>query len=71
MPSPPALGALGVTYTVMRALQAVCLITIIGLSGNFISEAVNAGYHAPAPLVGALVIVSLLSPTHRDYSQMP
>jgi hypothetical protein len=48
------------TYSAMRAMQAVCLITIVGLSGNFVSETINAGYHAPAPLVGALVIVSSL-----------
>lgn len=59
MTSHPALGALGVTYSAMRAMQAVCLIAMIGLSGNFISEVVNAGYHAPPPLVGALVIACL------------
>jgi hypothetical protein len=60
MPSHPELGALGVAYTAMRAMQVVALITMIGLSGNFVSETVDAGYYAPAPLVGALVIVSIL-----------
>jgi hypothetical protein len=59
MPSHPELGALGVAYTAMRAMQVVALITMIGLSGNFVSETVDAGYYAPAPLVGALVISCL------------
>lgn len=58
MPSPPAHGALGLTFTAMRAMQAVSLIAIIGLSGNFVSETVGAGYVAPSPLVGTLVVVS-------------
>lgn len=58
MPSHPDLGALGVTYTAMRAMQVICLIIMVGLSGNFVSEAVNAGYYAPPPLVGVLVVVS-------------
>ncbi|KAI9899091.1 hypothetical protein N3K66_005552 [Trichothecium roseum] len=61
MPSPPAHGALGLTFTAMRAMQAVSLIAIIGLSGNFVSETVNAGYVAPSPLVGTLVVACLAS----------
>ncbi|GAO19011.1 uncharacterized protein UV8b_01158 [Ustilaginoidea virens] len=59
MPAPPALGALGVTFTVMRALQAVALVTIIGLTSNFISEMVNASYVPPSPLVGTLVVACI------------
>lgn len=64
MPSHPQLGALGLAYSAMRAMQAICLIVIIGLSGNFISEVVDAGYAAPGPLVGALVIVSFIFSRH-------
>jgi hypothetical protein len=63
MPSPPALGAVGMTFTVMRAMQGISLISVIGMAANFVSETVNAGYYAPAPLVGALVVVCSLSPT--------
>lgn len=56
--APPALGALGMTFTAMRAFQAVALITIIGLTSNFISEMVAASYVPPSALVGTLVVVS-------------
>jgi len=59
MPSAPALGALGVTFTAMRIMEGIALLTIIGLSANFISDAVNAGYVAPPPLVGTLVVSCL------------
>ena len=58
MPSPPALGALGMTFTAMRGMQFVSLITIIGITANFISEMVTADYAAPSALVGTLVVVS-------------
>jgi hypothetical protein len=59
MSSPPALGALGVTFQAMRGMQFVSLITIIGLTANFISEMVAANYEAPPAIVGTLVISCL------------
>ncbi|PFH62803.1 hypothetical protein XA68_11815 [Ophiocordyceps unilateralis] len=56
MAPPPGLGALGLTFTAMRGMQAVALIAIIGLTSNFISEMVTAGYVAPSALVGTLVV---------------
>lgn len=54
----PALGALGHTWTAMRAMEFISLITIIGLTSNFISEMVAADYAAPSALIGTLVVVS-------------
>ncbi|RCI12717.1 hypothetical protein L249_0508, partial [Ophiocordyceps polyrhachis-furcata BCC 54312] len=54
--APPSLGALGLTFTAMRAMQAAALVAIIGLTSNFIAEMVTAGYVAPSPLVGTLVV---------------
>ena len=65
MPAPPALGALGMTFTVMRAMQFVSLITIIGITANLISEIVTADYIAPSPLVGTLVVVSPENPNSQ------
>lgn len=48
------------TFTVMRGMQFIALITIIGISANFISEVVAADYVAPSALVGTLVVVSVL-----------
>ncbi|UNI23326.1 hypothetical protein JDV02_009155 [Purpureocillium takamizusanense] len=59
MGAPPALGALGLTFTAMRGMQAIALITIIGLTSNFISEMVAASYEAPSALVGTLVVSCL------------
>lgn len=44
----------------MRAMEFISLITIIGLTGNFIGEMVNADYAAPSALIGTLIVVSLL-----------
>ncbi|PNP48149.1 hypothetical protein TGAMA5MH_00806 [Trichoderma gamsii] len=59
MGSPPALGALGAMFTAMRLLQAVCLITIIGLSGNFVAELVSTSVSTPSALIGTLVVACL------------
>lgn len=68
MAAPPALGALGLTFTAMRGMQAVSLITIIGLTSNFISEMVVAGYETPSALVGTLVVVR---PPRRAHAGPP
>ena len=52
-------GALGATFTVVRALQAVSLITIIGMTANFIAEMVSADQSPPRVLIGTLSVVSL------------
>ncbi|KAJ2974124.1 hypothetical protein NQ176_g6226 [Zarea fungicola] len=59
MTAPPALGALGLTFTVMRAMQFVGLIIIIGLTSSFVSEIVASSYTVPAALIGTLVIACL------------
>jgi hypothetical protein len=57
MPSPPKLGALGVTFTAMRAMQFVSLIAIIGMTANFVSEMVGANQTPFSVLIGTLVVV--------------
>ncbi|CAP62185.1 uncharacterized protein PODANS_5_12780, partial [Podospora anserina S mat+] len=52
----PQLGALGVTFTVMRASQFACLISVIGLCANFINEIATAEHSPPSELVGALTL---------------
>lgn len=54
----PKLGALGVTFTVMRACQLVSLIAIIGMVANFISEIAAVERSPPSELIGALTVVS-------------
>lgn len=64
----PQLGALGVTFTIMRACQLASLIAIIGLCANFISEIASAEHNPPSELIGTLTVVSLtflISPPHR------
>ncbi|KAH8195796.1 hypothetical protein TruAng_010039 [Truncatella angustata] len=57
----PQLGALGVTFTVLRAAQFVSLLTIIGLVANFMNEIVSAQRNAPDVLIGTLVVTSTAS----------
>lgn len=54
----PQFGALGMTFTVMRGLQAVSLISIIGMTANFISDMVANNTAPPNVLVGTLSVVS-------------
>ncbi|TDZ16148.1 hypothetical protein Cob_v010897 [Colletotrichum orbiculare MAFF 240422] len=56
MPSAPKLGALGHTFTAMRAMQFISLVAVIGMTANFISEINDADAAPPAILVGTLVI---------------
>ncbi|KAJ4407263.1 hypothetical protein N0V85_004393 [Neurospora sp. IMI 360204] len=52
----PRLGALGLTFSVMRALQFAALIAVIGLSANFIDEFSTKSLASPSELVGTLVV---------------
>ncbi|KAK0725257.1 hypothetical protein B0H67DRAFT_598566 [Lasiosphaeris hirsuta] len=52
----PQLGALGATYTVMRACQFAALIAVIGLCANFIGEIATAERDPPSELIGALTV---------------
>ncbi|KAK3898848.1 hypothetical protein C8A05DRAFT_46937 [Staphylotrichum tortipilum] len=52
----PQLGALGVTFTIMRACQLASLIAIIGLCANFISEIATAEHNPPSELIGTLTV---------------
>lgn len=54
----PGFGALGASFTVMRGLQVVSLISIIGMTANFISEMVSSNQNPPSVLVGTLSVVS-------------
>jgi hypothetical protein len=60
----PNFGALGATFTVVRAMQAISLITIIGMTSNFISEMVTADQSPPRVLIGTLSVVRLSLPSH-------
>jgi len=57
MPAPND-GALGATFTVMRGMQVVCLIAIIGMTANFVSQIVAVNNTPPSVLVGTLSVVS-------------
>jgi len=55
----PDYGALGATFKIARALQAVSLIAIVGMTANFISEMVSAKTAPPNVLVGTLSVVCI------------
>ncbi|KAL1840786.1 hypothetical protein VTJ49DRAFT_7741 [Mycothermus thermophilus] len=56
MQSPPQLGAMGVTFTISRAVQFASLIAVIGLCANFISTIATADHNPPAELIGTLTV---------------
>lgn len=58
----PDYGALGATFKVTRALQAVSMIAIIGMTANFIAEMVSSNVAPPNVLIGTLSVVSHKSP---------
>ena len=55
----PGYGALGATFKITRILQAVCMIAIIGMTANFVSEIVSSNKTAPQVLVGTLSVVCI------------
>ena len=55
----PQLGALGVTFTALRLLQALSLIVIIGLVANFIDEITSAQLGVPEVMVGTITVVCI------------
>lgn len=55
----PKYGALGATFTVVRAMEAVCLISIIGMTSNFIAEMVASDQSPPRVLVGTLSVTCI------------
>ncbi|EER42939.1 conserved hypothetical protein [Histoplasma capsulatum H143] len=52
-------GALGITFKVVRVLQAVCLISIIGMTANFISDMVKSSITPPQVFVGTLSVTCI------------
>lgn len=55
----PDYGALGTSFTIVRGMQAISLIAIIGMTANFISEMVQANSRPPSVLVGTLTVVRI------------
>lgn len=50
-------GALGATFKIVRVLQAICLIAIIGMTSNFIVEMISDNTTPPNILIGTLSVV--------------
>ncbi|CZS95321.1 hypothetical protein WAI453_011304 [Rhynchosporium graminicola] len=55
----PQFGALGATFTIVRALQSVCLIAIIGMTSNFIDQMVKLDQNPPPVLIGTLSVTAI------------
>jgi hypothetical protein len=53
----PKHGALGATFQIARLTQACCLITIIGLTANFIAEIVDNNAKPPGVFIGTITVV--------------
>jgi len=57
--APKGSGALAATWKVVRGMQAISLITIIGMTANFIAEMVAAEQSPPKVLIGTLSVTCL------------
>jgi len=55
----PKLGALGMAFVVTRGLQIACLIAIIGMTANFISNMVAKNVTPPNVLVGTISVTCI------------
>ncbi|KAI0546508.1 hypothetical protein F4679DRAFT_411425 [Xylaria curta] len=55
----PQLGALGVTFTAFRALQFLSLVTVVGLTANFINKFASSQRQVPDVLVGTVTVTSI------------
>ncbi|TGJ82053.1 hypothetical protein E0Z10_g6723 [Xylaria hypoxylon] len=55
----PQLGALGVTFTALRALQFLSLVAVVGLTANFINEFASSQREVPDVLVGTITVTSI------------
>ena len=57
----PTYGAapLAKTFLVIRGLQFLCFIVIVGITANFIAELVSDYYAVPREIIGTLAITSL------------
>ncbi|KAF4632560.1 hypothetical protein G7Y89_g5559 [Cudoniella acicularis] len=55
----PNHGALGATFTVVRGMQIICLISIIGMTANFVSQMVQATQAPPQVIVGTLSVTCI------------
>ncbi len=62
----PDAGALGSTFRIVRILQMVSLIAVIGMAANFVAEMVSSNNAPSNVLVGTLSIVSIV-----DFSLNP
>ncbi|SLM33915.1 hypothetical protein LPUS_02524 [Lasallia pustulata] len=52
-------GALAATFKIVRVLQAVCLIAIIGMTANFIAEMITENTTPPNVLIGTLSVTCI------------
>ncbi|KAK2625586.1 hypothetical protein QTJ16_004898 [Diplocarpon rosae] len=55
----PHYGALGASWIVSRALQMVCLITIIGMCSNFVNLMVNADQKPADVMVSTISVTTI------------
>ncbi|KAI1809780.1 hypothetical protein GGS20DRAFT_580418 [Poronia punctata] len=55
----PQLGALGVTFTALRAIQFLALVSVVGLTANFVNEFASSEREVPDVLVGTIAVTSI------------
>lgn len=64
----PSYGAppLAKTFVLIRLLQLICFIIIVGITANFVAQIVGSGMTVVREIIGTLSVVSLLTPHFPD-----
>lgn len=62
----PEYGAapLAKTFVLVRGLSLISMVTIVGLTANFVSQIVSSNVEAPKEIIGTLAIVGF-TPNNR------
>lgn len=55
----PSYGAapLSKTFVLVRAMQVISMVAIVGMTANFVSEIIQSGVEPPKEIVGTLCVV--------------
>jgi hypothetical protein len=63
----PDYGALGGTFKIVRVLQVISLLSIIGMAANLISGMVSLNYTPSDVVVGTLSVVGCVASSDRAF----
>lgn len=65
----PSYGAapLSTTFLLVRVMELIAMVIIVGLAANFVNEMTGGGIEPPSEIVGTLSVVRLLPSAASSY----